>query len=255
MAFRINCGKPEKNEVAALNRLAAELSDDWALFTSVPRHLTGQGARGREIDALALSPRGAVVIELKHFGGLITVTPVGEWIVTGKMLTDRQGTPQYPLQQAGKAAQVLKTALGEAARTVYIEACAVATIPGARIRFADPARPQEAMSIDDVVEGIETLARRTRGVSYPALQAFFELVGHGIPPKLATSWRASAAAESRRSLYSKRGRTPAQAVRRSDNIDRGRHREQSEPILLWLVLAVISGSLIGWFILTLGSPN
>ena len=28
MAWRINCGKPERNEVAALNRLAAELPDD-----------------------------------------------------------------------------------------------------------------------------------------------------------------------------------------------------------------------------------
>lgn len=255
MAFRINCGKPEKNEVAALNRLAAELSDDWALFTSVPRHLTGQGARGREIDALALSPRGAVVIELKHFGGLITVTPVGEWIVTGKMLTDRQGTAQYPLQQAGKAAQVLKTALGEAARTTYIEACAVASIPGARMQFADPARPQAALSIDQAVSGIEALARKTRGVSYPALQAFFELVGHGIPRNLDASWRASARAKSRSPHSGQRGRTPAPAVRRSGNFDRGRHRQQSEPILWWLALAVIAGSLAGWFVLTFVSPT
>ena len=78
MAWRINCGKPERNEVAALNRLAAELPDDWALLTNIPRHLTGSGPRGREIDALALSPQGAVVIELKHVGGLISVTPEGE---------------------------------------------------------------------------------------------------------------------------------------------------------------------------------
>ena len=255
MAFRINCGKPEPNEVAALNSLAAELSDDWALFTSVPRHLTGRGARGREIDALALSPLGAVVIEMKHFGGLITVTPVGEWFVTGKLLTDRDGNPQYPLQQAGKAAQVLKSALGGAAGSVYIEACAVATRPGARIAFSDPARPQAAISMEDIVEGIETLARRTQGVSYPALRAFFDLVGHGIPRNLDASWRASARAEGRNPHSRQRGRTPAHAVRRSGNFDRGRHREQSEPILWWLALAVIAGSLVGWFVLTFVTPT
>lgn len=122
MALRISCGKPERNEVAALNRLASELPNDWVLFTNIPRHLTGRGPRGREIDALALSPLGAVVIELKHLGGLITVTPPGEWFVGGEILTDQQGNPQYPLQQAGKAAQTLKSALGDAAGTTYIEA-------------------------------------------------------------------------------------------------------------------------------------
>jgi Nuclease-related domain len=194
MAFRISCGNPERNEVAALNRLAKELPHDWALFTNIPRHLTGRGPKGREIDALALSPLGAVVIELKNLGGLITVMPPGEWFVAGRVLTDRQGNPQYPLQQAGKAAQVLKSALGAAVGNTYIEACAIATAESATIRFDDPLRPQPTMSMGDAVTGILALARKTRGVSHQSLQAFFALIGHRIPSNLDARWREQAAA-------------------------------------------------------------
>lgn len=255
MAFRFNCGKPEQNEVAALNRLAAELPDSWAVFTNVPRHLTGQGPKGREIDALALSPFGAVVVELKHFGGLISVTPVGEWYVAGKLLTDRHGHPQYPLQQAGKAAQILKTALGEPFKSVYIEACSIATAPSALIRFTDPARPQPVMAMANAVVGIEALARTTRGISYPALQKFFSLMGHQIPPALDAKWRASSSASSPNANSSQRNRRPAHRGRKSGSFDRRRHRERNEPILWWLALAVIAGSLLGWFILTFGNPT
>ncbi|WP_309751243.1 nuclease-related domain-containing protein [Novosphingobium sp.] len=255
MAYRINCGKPERNEVEALNRLAAELPDSWALFTNVPRHLTGHGSKGREIDALALSPLGAVVIELKHFGGLITVSPAGEWFVTGKLLTDHDGNPQFPLQQAGRAAQVLKSAMGAAARSVYIEACAVATRPGASIRFSDPSRPHPVMAMDDVIDGIEALARRTRGVSYPALKAFFDLVGHGIPSKLDSRWQASASAKNR-SAHRTQGRPQStHGGRRFHNSPRMGRREQANPFLLWLVLAVIAGSLLGWISLQFVAPG
>lgn len=251
MAFRINCGKPEQNEVAALNWLAAELSDDWALFTNTPRHLTGSGPKGREIDALALSPHGAVVIELKHFGGLITVNPAGEWFVAGKLLTDRKGNPQFPVQQAGKAAQVLKTALGSAAGSVYIEACAVATRPSATIRFADPSRAQAIMPMEQAAAGIEALARRTRGVSYPALQAFFNLVGHGIPPNLVSSWRETIAARSTRTSHD-RGRharqRPTGDFRRSPQ-DQG-VKSGALPIG-WIATALLVGSVGGLALLKL----
>lgn len=250
MAFRINCGKPEHNEVAALNRLAAELSDDWALFTSVPRHITGQGAKGREIDALALSPKGAVVIELKNFGGLISVTPVGEWYVAGKMLTDSNGRPQYPLQQAGKAAQTLKSALGVGYRSVYIEACAVASAPSARIQFSDPSRMEPVMALDDAIAGIEALARRTRGVSYPILQRFFALIGHKIPDELEARWRAEPPVQNRNVYSGRRKQGPVPRRYDSGNSRQPRHQNKADPILLWILLALLVGSLIGWLYLT-----
>lgn len=255
MAFRISCGQPERNEVAALTQLASALPDSWALLTSIPRHLTGQGSKGREIDALALSPLGAVVIELKHFGGLITVTPVGEWIVGGTLLTDRSGHPQYPLQQAGKAAQTLKSALGDDFRSVYIEACAVASISSARIQFSDNSRPQPVMAMRDAVSGIETLARTTRGVSYPALQEFFNLIGREVPPALDAKWQASPAPQSPSRSPTQRTRKPSNSPRRSGNFDRNRLQKQSDSIKLWLAFALIAGSLLGWFYLTLGGPN
>lgn len=255
MAFRFNCGKPEQNEVAALNRLAAELTGDWALFTSIPRHITGQGSKGREIDALALSPLGAVVIELKNFGGLITITPVGEWLVGGQLLTDRNGRPQYPIQQAGKAAQTLKSALGDGLRSVYIEACSIATAPSARIQFADPSRPQPVMAMHDAVASIEALARKTRGVSYPALQAFFSLIGHEIPPALDARWQASPPANARKPHSSQRRKPPVHSDRRPNHFDYSRHQQRSSPLGWWLPLAIIAGSLLGGLILTISNQN
>ena len=255
MAFRFNCGRPERNEVAALNRLAAELPGDWALFTSIPRHITGQGSKGREIDALALSPLGAVVIELKNFGGLITITPVGEWLVGGQLLTDYNGHPQYPIQQAGKAAQTLKSALGDDFRSVYIEACAIATAPSARIQFADPSRVQPVMALHDAEAGVEALARKTRGVSYPALQAFFSLIGHRIPPELSARWQASPAASARKPHSSQRRKPPAYSNNRPDHFDHSRHQQRSSPLGWWLPLAIIAGSLLGGLILTISNQN
>ncbi len=255
MSFRFNCGKPERNEVAALSRLAAELPGDWALFTSIPRHITGQGSKGREIDALALSPLGAVVIELKNFGGLITITPVGEWLVGGQLMTDPGGRPQYPIQQTGKAAQTLKSALGDDLRSVYIEACSIATAPSARIQFADPSRPQPVMAMHDAVSGIEALARKTRGVSYPALQAFFRLIGHKIPPALDATWQATPAANARKPHSIQRSKPRRYSDHRQGHFDHRRPQQRSSPLRWWLPLAVIAGSLLGGLILTISNQN
>ena len=249
MAIRINCGRPERNEVAALNRLTADLSDDWALFTNLPRHLTGMGPRGREIDALALSPLGAVVIELKHFGGLIMVNPVGEWLVADKPLIDPRGHPQYPLQQAGKAAQILKSALGEQARSVYIEACAVATRDSAKIQFADPSRPQAVMSLNDAALRIEALARRTRGIPNPVLHAIFQLVGHEIPPKLSVKWRSSASASSAARSEAAGGFSRRDQMTGRRGVRHYRPKKQGKLPLWWILTAVIAGSFIGFYIL------
>lgn len=245
MAWRINCGKPERNEVAALNRLAAELPDDWALLTNIPRHLTGSGPRGREIDALALSPQGAVVIELKHVGGLISVTPVGEWYVGGEILADRNGTPYYPLQQAGKAAQVLKSALGAAAGGAYIEACAIATPDSARIKFDEPARPQPIMAMDDAVAGIQALARRTRGVSHLSLQAFFALIGQRIPSNLDALWRAQAAAQPSLASPARSKRTS----RAASNRQRTTSPKKSGVSFAEIAVVVIVGLVIGTYVM------
>lgn len=188
MAITIECGRPERNEKAALQRLASDLPNTWTLFTNIPRHLTGTGARGREIDALAVGPQGAVVVELKHYGGDVMVTPLGEWIVNGELITDRAGKSVYPLQQAGKAAQMLKTALSSEANATYIEACAIATGPGATVRFSDVARPQAVAALDGAASLIQQLASRTRGVTYPALQAIFNLVGRAVPRDLELAW-------------------------------------------------------------------
>lgn len=249
MAWRINCGRPEQNEVAALNRLAAELPDDWALLTNIPRHLTGTGPKGREIDALALSPLGAVVIELKHVGGLISVTNVGEWSVDGEILTDRQGNPYYPIQQAGKAAQVLKSALGAAAGGAYIEACAIATAENARIRFEDPARQQPIMPMDEAAAGIQALARTTRGVSHLSLRAFFALVGQRIPSKLDTMWRAQATARSTTLTPSRRKNADTRSGRHSRNDHRSDGPPRSRITFGELAIVVIVGLLIGTYLL------
>lgn len=247
MALRISCGKPERNEVAALKRLAAELPHDWALFTNIPRHLTGSGPKGREIDALALSPLGAVVIELKHLGGLITVMPKGEWYVAGEILTDRQGNPQYPIQQAGKAAQVLKSSLGAAAGGAYIEACAIATADSARIRFNEPARPQPIMAMNDAVAGIQALARTTRGVSHLSLQAFFALIGQRIPSNLDAIWREQAAARS--STIPTRGRPAGPRSSRPLRNDKRSNSPQKSAISFGeLAIVVIVGLLIGSYL-------
>ncbi len=248
MAWRINCGNPERNEVAALNRLAAELPHDWALFTNIPRHLTGSGPKGREIDALALSPLGAVVIELKHIGGEISVQPTGEWVVDGKTLTDRQGNPQYPLQQAGKAAQVLKSALGTAAGGAYIEACAIATAENARIRFEGSARSQPTLSMDDAVAGIQALARSTRGVSQLSLQAFFALIGHRIPPNLEAIWREQAAARPSTTPPLSKPAAP-QSGRPSRNNQRSNSPKKSGISFDELAIVVIVGLLIGSYLM------
>lgn len=248
MAWRINCGKPERNEVAALNRLAAELPDDWALFTNIPRHLTGSGPKGREIDALALSPLGAVVIELKHLGGLITVTKTGEWYVSGKILTDRQGNPQYPIQQAGKAAQVLKSALGTAAGGAYIEACAIATVESARIQFDDEARLQPIIAMNDAVARIQALARTTRGVSHLSLQAFFALIGQRIPSNLDAIWRAQAASQS--STPPRGRRAEVRSGRPSSNYHRSNAPKKGKVSFGELAIAVIIGLLIGSYLLS-----
>lgn len=245
MAFRFSCGKPERNEVEALNRLAAELPQDWALFTNIPRHLTGSGPRGREIDALALSPLGAVVIELKHVGGLITVMPAGEWYVAGEVLTDRQRNPYYPLQQAGKAAQVLKSALGAAAGGAYIEACAIATAKSAHIRFDDPKRPQPVMAMDDAVAGILALARRTRGVSHLSLQAFFALIGQRIPSKLDAMWREQAALRSGSANSSRASRPNGFQRTRTNNAYRKGARDTSKVTFGQFAIALIIGLLVG----------
>lgn len=245
MAFRISCGNPERNEVAALNRLAKELPDNWALLTNIPRHLTGEGPRGREIDALALSPFGAVVIELKHLGGLIDVTKKGEWYVSGELLTDRKGSPQYPIQQAGKAAQVLKSALGTAAGGAYIEACTIATAENARLRFDNPAHKQSTMSMDDAVAGIQALARTTRGVSHLSLQAFFALIGHRIPSALDAMWREQAAAPA-----TSRGRPAGKrSGGRSGNNHRNYSAKKGRISFGELAIAVIVGLLIGYYLL------
>jgi hypothetical protein len=250
MAWRISCGNPERNEVAALNRLAAELPNDWVLFTNIPRHLTGPGAKGREIDALALSPHGAVVIELKHLGGQISVGAKGEWYVAGEILTDRQGNPQYPIQQAGKAAQVLKSALGSAAGGAYIEACAIATAPSARIQFDEPARHQPVMAMDDAVGAIQTLARSTRGVSHLSLMAFFALVGHRIPSNLDAVWREQAAARLSHSTVSRGRRSGGHSRSPSTNRQRSNRPKKASVSLGEVAITVIVGLLIGWYLLT-----
>lgn len=250
MALRISCGKPEANEIAALKRLTAELPDDWALLTNIPRHLTGSGARGREIDALALSPLGAVVIELKHIGDLISVTPTGEWYVSGELLTDRNGSPQFPIQQAGKAAQVLKSALGAAAGGAYIEACAIATAQSARIRFDDPAHQHHTMTMDEAVAGIQALARSTRGISHLSLRAFFALIGHQIPAKLDTLWREQAAAQPSRPA-SPRGKNGGTRDRRSSGTRGGGHTAKKTSLSFGeLAIVVIVGLLIGSYLMT-----
>ena len=249
MALRISCGKPGRNEVAALKRLAAELPDGWALFTNIPRHLTGPGAKGREIDALALSPLGAVVIELKHLGGLITVMPKGEWYVGGEILTDRQGNPQYPIQQAGKAAQMLKSALGDAAGGAYIEACAIATAESARIRFDEPARLQPIMAMNDAVAGIQALARTTRGVSHLSLQAFFALIGHRIPSTLDAMWREQAAVRSSTPAPLRGKHTGKRSGSFSSNNHRSNAPKKTKISFGELAIAVIAGLLIGSYLL------
>ena len=249
MAWRINCGKPERNEVAALNRLAAELPSDWALLTNIPRHLTGSGWKGREIDALALSPLGAVVIELKHVGGLISVTKLAEWYVGGEILADRQGNPQYPMQQAGKAAQVLKSALGAAAGGAYIEACAIATASSARIQFDDPGRPLPVMSMDDAVAGIQALARSTRGVSHLSLQAFFALIGHRIPANLAAIWREQAAVRPSSPPPARSRPAAVHLSRPSSNDHRKNGAKKTNISLAELAIVVIVGLLIGSYLL------
>jgi hypothetical protein len=171
------------------------------------------------------------------------------------LLTDQSGRPQYPLQQAGKAAQRLKTALGDDFRSVYIEACSVATAPSARIQFSDPSRPQPVMAMHDAVTGIEALARKTRGVSYPALRQFFNLIGREIPPALEANWQASPGAIARKPHSSSRRKPPVYSDRRPNHLDHSRQLQRSSPLGWWLPLAIIAGSLLGGLILTISNQN
>jgi hypothetical protein len=103
------------------------------------------------------------------------------------------------------------------------------------------------MSLDDAIVGIPTLARRTRGVSYPALRAFFNLIGHTIPPELDQLWRAATAAR-QQSDFQKRGQHPR--VRRGQpSINRERPQKPTSLSFGTLMLAVIAGSLLGWYVI------
>ena len=103
MAIRIECGKPEDNEIDALKQLSDELfGNEWVLLTSMQNQRVG-----REIDACLLGRRGMIILELKNHRGAVHCPGVGPW----------EGIPEHeqekgsPLQQAEKCAKVLKNHL------------------------------------------------------------------------------------------------------------------------------------------------
>lgn len=188
MAVRIECGVGEPNEQEAFASLAQSLSDEWALFTNIPRHITGNGRSGREIDALALSPRGAVVIELKNADGEITVSPLGEWTIRGRILTNKQKRTVYPTQQAETAAQRLKSALGVKARDIYVHSCAVATGRNAHVLMSDPTRYLPVYTLNVAADRIHSLVGDRGKISIEKLKLFFDLVGKTVPTDLECCW-------------------------------------------------------------------
>jgi uncharacterized protein YecT (DUF1311 family) len=192
MAFLVSCGQPARNEQAAIAHLTRALSDEWVLFTSIPRHVTGDEKKGREIDAVALGPRGAIVIELKNFGGEIAVSRLGDWLRDGEPIPGKNGQPIYPLQQAEKAAQTLKSALGVQWRRVYIDYCAIATAADARVRYQDTSQKRAAGTLSEAAEIINALGARTAGTTLAEMQHFFDFLGKTVPAEVSAIWQRAA---------------------------------------------------------------
>jgi hypothetical protein len=125
MAHRISCGRVEKFEPEAFDELCRIFGPEWLLLTNIPRRISGN-----EIDACLVSPRGVVVLELKHLLGVIRCPKVGPWI--------RDGVPEpsdkvTPIDQAELCAQLLKAKIKKTdaslSSATYINSAVLLTHP------------------------------------------------------------------------------------------------------------------------------
>lgn len=141
-------------EAKAQARLARELSNDWLLLNNLPPEVGG-----REIDVLALSRRGAIVIELKEKRGTIfEVRTTGAWLCDGAPWVE--GVKEVnPINQATRASQKLKSAFNRAfPECLYkprFDRCVLITTAGATLNFVSASAYDLAAHIDNATALLE----------------------------------------------------------------------------------------------------
>src|ERR1700678_170641 len=153
VAIRIKCGEEEPNERGAIQQLTYLFNDNWALLTSIPRHVLG-----KEIDACLVGPPGLLVLELKNYRGLVMATAGQHWIVGG---VDEMANP---IQQAEKCAQRLKTFLSERVhgldRSIYVDSMVVMTHPECQLDVASSLIRDSVATLTNVAEVVSRRLQR-----------------------------------------------------------------------------------------------
>lgn len=179
MAILIKKGDPDPNEVAAFEALSAQFSDEWAIFTNLPRASFRQ-----EVDALLVGPRGVVAIELKYWRGDIVARALSPW--TG-------GDGSNPCDQAESAAQKIKSYLErknpQLSGKVFIKGIALMTHPGSTLEIEDSELRNRVTKIDSASSLIQrVLANQPNLVANGALRDIFSALKEPVPPSILTLW-------------------------------------------------------------------
>jgi hypothetical protein len=187
VAYRISFGEPEDNERAAFDFLKANLPDDWALLTNLPRRVFK-----REIDACLISPRGAIALELKNHSGAITAKMMGAWLgITG---SDRD---KNPLDQAEKAAQLLKSMLVSKDPSIdgrlYIHGTVIMTNPRCTLSLDEDELHKRVAILSDTGRLVDRILP-SRGnpksaIEFDVLERVFSVLGVDMPSELRARWK------------------------------------------------------------------
>lgn len=185
MAVQIDCGIAHENEKPAIRALLEALSDDWALLSNLPQHVTGG-----ETDTILLGPRGLFVVELKNHFGEISAPLTGPW----KGIPEKEQRKGSPLEQATKAAQKIKDRLTakdpELART-YVDALVLMTNPNCSFSRHEDLRDRVGL-LSEASALVASRLSRFRARNYTSnllVSAITILTGQETPPKLLARWR------------------------------------------------------------------
>lgn len=192
MAVLISCGEAESNEREPLTQLSTLLDAEWAVLSNLPRSLCG-----REIDALLLSPGAVVVCELKYYRGSLEVRSVGPWHRDGVPILDASKNAEATnfIDQAEKAAQTLKSALGRFDPAmfgqIYIDRMVLITHPDARLTYSRTELRDHAGLLSDAPQLLAHAAKRAkRGVPPAVLHRIFDFAEQRVPAALSSMWAA-----------------------------------------------------------------
>jgi hypothetical protein len=169
MAYYIKRGKPNPNEVDAIQALTRSLPAEWAILTNIP----GRVMRS-ETDTCLIGPRGIIVIELKSWRGNIIAHRMAPW--------GGAEDEENPLDQAEGASKNLKSYLVKnGISRVYVGFVVILTHPSCTLRRSHEDLESQAGLLADAPDLIERhlawLQTQVRGLQPLSLDTLTRILG------------------------------------------------------------------------------